>query len=203
MNALLAQTLRPFAHALESLDVVYFVVGSVASTTMSVARMTQDIDVVANVREEHIAVLVERLNEDYHVDDQMLARAVRQHGTFNIIHRATFFKIDVFPLKQRPYDKMVAARREFRPLGNPPFMDAYMAQPEDIVLAKLEWFRATGNSSDKQWTDITGVLKMQCFNLELDYLRHWAQEISVADLLEKALDEAGITEENESNGDSD
>ncbi len=203
MNVLLAQTVQPFTEALERLNVVYFEVGSVASTTMSVARMTQDIDVVVDLRPEHVNDLVTRLNVDYHVDDRMLERAVRQHGIFNIIHRTTFFKIDVFPLKQRPYDQTVAARREFVPLGNPPFMDAFMAQPEDIALAKMVWFRATGGTSDKQWNDILSVLKMQCFNLDLDYLQHWAKEIGVADLLRRALDESGITEENESNGDSD
>ncbi len=202
MNLPLAQTLKPFTQALESLDVVYFVVGSVASTTWSIARMTQDIDIVADLRSEHVAALVQSLSADFHVDDQMIEREVRRAGTFNIIHKTTFFKIDVFPLKQRTYDREVAKRREFGPLGNPPFMEAFMAQPEDVVLAKIEWFRATGGTSDKQWGDITGVLKMQCFNLDFDYLAHWAHEINVADLLEKALDDAGLNDKETTNGDS-
>jgi hypothetical protein len=206
MNDRLAETLKPFTQALENLKVVYFIVGSVASTTFSIARMTQDIDIVAGLKEEHIPLLIEALGDNYHVDDEMIKREVQRQGTFNIIHRTTFFKIDVFPLKSRAYDQTVAARREFGPLGNPPFMEAYLPQPEDVVLAKLEWFIATGRTSEKQWGDITGVLKMQCFNLDLNYLQHWAREIGVADLLEKALDESGIieaTEETESNGDSD
>jgi hypothetical protein len=203
MNDRLGETLQPLTQLLERLDVLYFVVGSVASTTLSIARMTQDIDVVANLRREQLPFLLEELNLHYFVDEEMIKREVARQGTFNIIHRNTFFKVDVFPLKSRDYDQTVAKRRQFGPLGNPPFMEAYLPQPEDVVLTKLEWFVATGRTSENQWGDIANVLKMQCFNLDLVYLQHWARELGVSDLLNKALDEAGITEETESNGDSD
>lgn len=32
---------------------------------------------------------------------------------------------------------------------------------EQLVLAKLEWFRAGGEVSERQWGDVVGVLKTQ------------------------------------------
>ncbi len=49
------------------------------------------------------------------------------------------------------------------------------------MLAKLEWYRAGGETSDRRWGDILGVLKVQSCALDLAYLRHWATELSVAD----------------------
>jgi hypothetical protein len=47
-----------------------------------------------------------------------------------------------------------------------------------------------GEVSDRQWRDILGMLKTQAGELELDYLRKWAVELKVGDLLERALREA-------------
>lgn len=64
-----------------------------------------------------------------------------------------------------------------------------MLSAEDVVLAKLEWFRMGGDVSERQWRDILGVLKVQQSTLDVDYLERWAQELGVADLMQRALEE--------------
>ena len=49
-----------------------------------------------------------------------------------------------------------------------------------------------GEVSDRQWNDILGVLKVRGTTLELQYLKHWAATLGVANLLERALDDAGL-----------
>lgn len=44
--------------------------------------------------------------------------------------------------------------------------------------------------SDRQWRDILGVLKTRAGELDLAYLRQWAGELTISDLLERALQEA-------------
>lgn len=61
-----------------------------------------------------------------------------------------------------------------------------VASPEDTVLAKLEWFRAGGEASDRQWGDIVGLLTAGRANLDDGYLDRWAEELGVSDLLERA-----------------
>ena len=66
-------------------------------------------------------------------------------------------------------------------------VDVPIASPEDIVLAKLQWFRLGGETSERQWSDIRGVLEMQAGKLDPQYLNHWAKELGIEDLLARAL----------------
>jgi len=61
-----------------------------------------------------------------------------------------------------------------------------------VILAKLEWYRLGGETSERQWSDILGVLKVQGDALDAAYLRHWADTLAVADLLQRALAEASF-----------
>jgi hypothetical protein len=81
-------------------------------------------------------------------------------------------------------------RRGSAIIATDPEQSVYVVSPEDIVLAKLEWYRMGGEVSDRQWGDVLGVLKTRAGELELDYLRKWAGELKVGDLLERALEEA-------------
>jgi hypothetical protein len=49
-----------------------------------------------------------------------------------------------------------------------------------------------GETSERQWLDVQGVLKVQAEALDLAYMRKWAPEIGVADLLERAIAESVI-----------
>jgi hypothetical protein len=103
------------------------------------------------------------------------------------------FKIDVFILKDRAFDRLQMKRRVRKPLYRDQEHMIDIASAEDVILAKLEWYRLGNEVSDRQWQDILGVLKAQSGSLDLAYLRRWAAELGVADLLERALDVAGLS----------
>jgi hypothetical protein len=48
-------------------------------------------------------------------------------------------------------------------------------------------FRMGGETSDRQWRDVLGLLRVSGGSLDLAYLRHWAKLLGVEDLLERAL----------------
>jgi hypothetical protein len=58
-----------------------------------------------------------------------------------------------------------------------------------IILLKLEWYRLGNDTSQRQWSDLTTVAKLQADRLDHGYLRHWAKELGVADLAERLLSE--------------
>lgn len=57
-------------------------------------------------------------------------------------------------------------------------------------ISLLEWYRMGGEVSDHQWCDVLGVMKTRAGEQDHDYLRKWAVELQVVDLLERALKEA-------------
>jgi hypothetical protein len=69
-------------------------------------------------------------------------------------------------------------------------VSARFSSAEDTIPAKLEWYRLGGEASERQWRDVLGILKTEAGALELDYLRDWARELKVGDLLELALTES-------------
>ena len=192
MSDPLGAALQPFVAALEELVIPYYVGGSVASMTHGEYRMTADVDIVADIKPEHVAPLVEKLSGEFLVDEEALLEAIARRSSFNAIHLTEFFKVDVFALKDRDYDREVVRRRVRETVESDPPVEAFLSSPEDVVLAKLEWYRLGNETSERQWRDVLGVLKMQCFDIDIDYLEKWAREIGVADLLERALDEAGL-----------
>ena len=63
-----------------------------------------------------------------------------------------------------------------------------VASSEDILLAKLRWYRDGGEVSSSQWSDICGIVAANPV-MDHQYLRGWAGEFSVTGLLERALRE--------------
>jgi hypothetical protein len=102
------------------------------------------------------------------------------------------FKVDMFIPKDRPFDRQQLARREKQGIGTEPDQMAYVASAEDIILAKLEWYRLGGEVSERQWRDVQGILEVSGNRLDQDYLRRWAATLNVSDLLERALSEATL-----------
>jgi hypothetical protein len=178
------------ADALEALGVLYAIGGSFASALHGVMRATMDADIVADMRQEHVAPFVQALGEAFYADAEMMREAIRQHESFNLIHLDTMFKVDVFAARPRDFDRAQLARRQLHLLAEDPERRAYVASAEDTVLAKLEWYWLGGQTSDAQWRDVLGVLKVQGQRLDLAYMRHMGTGLGVQDLLERALEES-------------
>jgi len=178
------------AQTLERIGIPYAVGGSLASSLHGVMRSTLDVDIVADMKLEHIPALVGALAQEFYADAEMMQDAIAHRSSFNLIHYETAFKVDIFIRKLRAFDQMQLARRQTTVITADPEGRVYVVSPEDIILSKLEWFRLGGEASERQWRDILGVLKTQAGALELNYLRQWAGELQVNDLLERALREA-------------
>ncbi len=175
----------------EQMDIPYLISGSLASTLYGIVRTTQDADIVAEMRIEHVPRFVSALQEEFYVDEEMITEAIRGHSSFNIIHRETMFKVDVFIPRPRSFVQSQMARAQRQVFESE--ISAKFASPEDIILAKLEWYRMGGEVSDRQWQDVLGVLKVQTEILDLAYLHRWANELGLSHLLERALSQAGMS----------
>ena len=186
----LVAALRPVADALDALGVRYYLAGSVASSAHGVARASLDADLVAALEADHVDPLIARLAPAYYIPEDRLRAAVAARSSCNFIHVATMFKIDVFVSKNRPFDREAAERARPHAIDEAPDAPRFpIASPEDTLLAKLEWFRLGGETSERQWWDVVGILRVT-ENADRAYLRRWAGPLGVGDLLERALADA-------------
>ena len=183
------EALAPLVAVLDALDATYYVGGSIASALHGVPRTSVDVDLVVALRDDHVSSLVRALERDYYLDEARIRDAVQRRRFFNVIHLATMLKVDIFVAKERPFDAE-ALRRASPQEVSVGSGDAFrVASAEDILLAKLEWYRAGGETSERQWTDVLGLLRVQEDRLDRAYARHWASVLGVLDLLERAEEE--------------
>ena len=120
----------------------------------------------------------------------MIRDAIRYRSSFNIIHLASMFKVDIFILNKDEASREEMERRKQYQISDVPHQTLYLASAEDIILHKLYWFKMGGGVSDRQWNDIAGVIKVQDDKLDYSYLKNAAQQRGVTTLLQKAINEA-------------
>jgi len=177
----------------EKLGIPYYLGGSLASSAFGIPRATLDADIVADIKSEQVAYMEELLKREFYIDTEMINHAILHKSSFNLIHLEMLFKIDIFILKDRPFDRQVFIRRVQRAVSEDASQKLFFAAPEDVILHKLEWYKTGGEVSDRQWNDVLGILKVQGTHLDMSYLNKWAKGLGISDLLKKALDEAGMS----------
>jgi len=187
----LAKTFELLAAALDRLAIPYVVVGSVASSARGSYRATEDIDVLARISPSQARPLFEALGKDWYADaDQIgIGGAIDAGRAFNLIYIPFSQKVDVFPAK----DDFCAAQLEhatilpIAALG--PGAEYPVAAAEDIVLAKLQWYKAGGETSERQWTDILNVIRATP-KMNWAYVESWGARLGVDTLLSRARAES-------------
>lgn len=183
--------LDPVVNAFKKIGVSYYLGGSVASSAYGIARATLDVDLVADLSVQHVNSLTEMLKSDYYIDKEMILDAIKRHSSFNLIHLEIMLKVDIFIIKDRPYDGVAFQRKRKDTLDEEQgAAEFYFASPEDIILNKLEWFQMGGKISERQWHDVLGIMKVQRELMDKEYLRRWAAELGISDLLEQAFRDA-------------
>ena len=174
---------------LDDLGISYHLGGSLASSLHGVPRQTRDVDLVIDLSLSDIPRLVSRLEKDFYVDADRARSAVQRRSSFNIIHLASALKLDLFVRGTGGFDSAEFERSAPVSMGDPP-RSIQVKSPEDMLLRKMLWYREGGEASDRQWSDILGILTTQGMALDMSYVRQWVEELQILDLLERALEEA-------------
>jgi hypothetical protein len=185
----LTESLSLIKAALERLGIRYVVGGSVASSARGIWRSTLDVDLVVAIKAAQADALAEALGPEWYADSEMIRRAIQAGRSFNVIYIRYAQKVDIFPATEE-FHAAQLERATVIPLGAGG-IPCPVASAEDILLAKLRWYRMGCEVSERQWSDIAGILAV---NSELDatYLRTWAARLGVEDLLDKAVAESKL-----------
>jgi hypothetical protein len=178
------ELLQKIVEVLETLEIPYLVTGSVASMAYGEPRLTNDIDIVADIRPAHISSLVAAFPaEEYYIDEEMIKDAIREIGQFNIIHPGSGLKVDIIIKRDTPFDqsRFHRTRRIF-----PGPYPANFASPEDVIIKKMEYYLLGG--SEKHLRDITGILKISGESVDRGYVVSWADKMGLLEIWESILE---------------
>ncbi len=173
------ELLRHAARCFEKHCIRYFVTGAVAAIAYGEPRLTNDIDIVADLHEDEIPKLKSCYPEgDFYFDEDSARRAVRSRSQFNIIHPESGLKIDVMISRGDEFDQSRFRRvRRLRPLLD---TEVDFASPEDVILKKMVFYREGG--SEKHLRDIAGILKISAGGIDLAYIDGWARKLGLEEI---------------------
>jgi hypothetical protein len=146
-----------FTLRLDAAGIDYMVTGSVASMVYGEPRLTHDVDLVLALPLESVPALVDAFPEDefYCPPAEVMRVEINrvQRGHFNIIHRDTGFKADVYLVGRDPLHIDAMARRRAVDVGD---VTLQVAPPDYVIVRKLQFYREGGSS--KHLRDIGGIL---------------------------------------------
>ena len=186
----LIDALIPVVEALRKLGIRHYVGGSIASSFHGATRSTMDVDLVAELDEENISGFVSCFGEEFYLSKAAAKDAVKRRSCFNLIHLPSSFKVDIFVSRKRPFDRESMSRATLERLGESKSTQVPVATAEDTIVSKLEWFRLTNETSERQWDDVSRLLKLLGNAADIPYLRRAAKSVRVEQLLERLLAEA-------------
>jgi len=145
--------------ALDDISAPYMIVGAFGGTIFGITRATHDIDIIVDLRETDYEALSQRFPlPRYYADPEMIKNSVEMGIMFNIIDSSEGIKADLVPLKREPDYQMAFDRRvrETFTDENDELFEAWVAQPTDIIIGKLQAWNE--GRSNKHPDDIFAIL---------------------------------------------
>jgi len=183
----LQAALSPVTEAFRMLGIRFFVGGSVASSFHGAIRSTMDVDLVCTIPAASANQFVKHLGDDFYASLPAIKDAIDRKTCFNLIHYPTSYKIDVFVSRGREFDLAAMNRAMPQSLMSADLPPIPVATVEDSILSKLEWFRLTDETSERQWHDVERLIEVHGEALDTQHLWRMAKAIGVADLLSRLL----------------
>ncbi len=173
---------------LDQLNIDYMLTGSFASSLQGEPRATHDIDLVVELGLDSCRALIERLRRPaFYVSEDAAARAVsRKAGLFNLINSETGDKVDFWILTGDDFDQVRFRRRQTVKVFG---LSLQVSSPEDTILMKLKWARASGGSQ-KHSVDALRVYEVNLDSLNTEYLAEWVSRLGVQEQWSELLDQA-------------
>jgi hypothetical protein len=177
-----APLLRAIKRALEDAGIPYMVVGSFAGMVHGEPRTTYDLDIVIDPSAPALDALLEGFDpERVYVDPEVARDALRQRTMFNLVDMSSGWKIDFVIRKDRPFSVAELARRVPAQVIE---VDVAVATAEDTIISKLEWAKLS--TSERQLTDVAGILGVRGTDLDVAYIERWVQELDLGPQWQRA-----------------
>ena len=167
---------------LNRVGVPYMLTGSMASNYWGTPRMTHDLDFVLQLPSASVPKMLSEFSGDITLHEESIRAAFKPPHQFNALDNRSALKIDFWLLQPIAFEQEMFRRRmSAMVLGE----QTWIATKEDVILHKLYWNGIT--PSDRQLSDAAGIVAVHREALDVAYLKHWAEELRVAAVLEQIL----------------
>jgi hypothetical protein len=174
-----------FVEPLEAIGVSYMITGGVASVIYGDPRFTRDVDIVMEFQRSEIAALESAFDPaTFYVPpvEALEEEASRpEGGHFNVIHRETALRADVYLAGDDPLIGWGFERRVRLQVGGGWI---WVAPIEYVILRKLEHYKQSG--SDRHLRDVAMMLRISGDTVDSASLLEWAQRLDLVRTLERA-----------------
>jgi hypothetical protein len=125
---------------LNELGAPYVIVDGFAASVFGNPRPTYDVDIIVDLKKDHIEALVARYPPPrYYADPVQMRDSIRLGIMFNIIDTTEGKKVDLVPLSMDPRYRRTFERRvryTFQDASGEQ-LTAWFARPEDVIVGKL------------------------------------------------------------------
>ncbi|HEY5316259.1 MAG TPA: hypothetical protein VIK18_27265 [Pirellulales bacterium] len=141
--------------------------------------MTRDIDIVVKLAAGQVDALCEAFpSPEFYVSRDAAIEAVRRRSQFNVIHPTSGNKLDLIVSRDDAWGRGQLARR--RTVALLPDLAAALAAPEDVILAKMAYYRE--GEHEKHLRDIASMLRISGEMIDRDYIRDWSGRLGLLDI---------------------
>ncbi len=172
---------------LERLDIRYVIIGAFAGSSYGVTRMTYDIDIVVDLKDDQIDRLAESYpSPRYYADPYQMRDSIAHGMMFNIIDSSTAKKVDLIPITMQPSYRFALENRVRReaPIFVKGPIDTWIARPEDVIVGKLmAWDEGRSFKHETDIHDILTAVKLgddheMSAKFDLIYIDRWSRRLS-------------------------
>ena len=173
------EVIKEVTQRLDKAQIAYLISGSIAANYYTEPRMTRDIDLVVEMTETDVERFSGLFRKDFFVDEDMVAKEVKERGMFNLIHTKYVLKIDFILRKKSLWQESMFKRRKQVTIGRIP---VWLISPEDLILAKMLWSKES--LSELQLKDVRNLFK-SVSALDQAYLKKWKIDLDLKTIFEK------------------
>lgn len=160
---------RIFVSRLNKLSIPYMITGAVASIIYGEPRLTNDIDLVINLKSDDVETFADAFPiEDFYCPPPEVIRLEigrSQRGHFNLIHHETGFKADIYGSGRDELHHWGLKNRKAVDVEGEKF---WLAPIEYVILRKLEYYRE--GESEKHLRDISSILAFSSDEIDFKML---------------------------------
>jgi len=164
--------LHRVTEGLQKFNIPYMLSGSVAMSMYTLPRMTMDIDIVIELKQDMFEDFISIFQKDFYIDLQSVKEEISRKGMFNVIDNKTGYKVDFVVRKDSKYRELEFARKLKKNIQG---KSVWVVSAEDLVISKIDWIQQL--QSPKQINDIENLLDSK--GIDKVYILKWCNNLKL------------------------